>query len=141
VSALEFSTIGDGQSDRHRELDAREGLLDAREEQLRTLEAALRRHAQELEALAEAVAAREAAVEQREQLAVEREAADRDRVQPRSGTSGSAAALDGMQEAFAREVARLERSDDFLNRSREAVRKAQSRLDALREAREHPPPG
>ena len=40
--------------------------------------------------------------------------------------------LDRIEQAFAREVSRLDRSDDFLERSRAAVQRAQDRLEALR---------
>jgi hypothetical protein len=53
----------------------------------------------------------------------------------------SADPLDRIEGAFAREAARLDRSDAFLQRSRDAVTRAQVRLDALRQRlHQHLPP-
>jgi hypothetical protein len=118
----------------------REHQLDARERRLADLE---REFAVRLQRLEE----REIAAELREQRANERESlADRREhdalVRERSldqrdarPSPGPADPGERMDEAFAREVARLDRSDAFLERSRAAVKRAQDRLDSLRAIR------
>jgi hypothetical protein len=132
--------------ERRQEVDARERLLDAREQRLTGLEAALDERRAALDAREKQIAERDVTVARREQVADERDAvADRRELiasaRERLLDERSAAELtdwrdpgEQIEEAFAREVARLDRSDAFLKRSREAVKRAQTRLDALREA-------
>ncbi|MEU4243334.1 hypothetical protein [Actinoplanes sp. NPDC026619] len=127
-------------NEREQKLDARERLLDAREQRLAAVEAettARRRAVEEREVAAEqrgrraderdAIAdSREMNAGARERLLDERDAGDHEPSDP----------LNQIQGAFAREVARLDRSDAFLERSRDAVQRAQARLDALRAERQ-----
>lgn len=126
-------------------LDSRERLLDARQTRLTSLEEALTARRRQLDQRERALAEREAAAELREQDANERDArADgrelgataRERLLDERDAGELGAPYDPIgriEEAFAREVSRLDRSDEFLERSRAAVQRAQDRLEALRQ--------
>jgi hypothetical protein len=132
---------------RDRLLDEREQELDAREQRLSDLDRDLTARQHELAGREGLVAEREVAAEERERVANEREAvADgreqqataRERVLDRRAVThepGRPDPVGRIEEAFAREVSRLDRSDAFLQRSREAVQRAQARLDSLRAAK------
>ena len=121
-------------------------MLDAQEQQLVTLDMTLTARSDELDQRERLIVQREVAAERREQTANEREAiADsreqhataRERLLDRRAAADTPRQADPMvqiEEAFAREVSHLERSDAFLRRSREAVQRAQARLDVLRRA-------
>ncbi|HWS31654.1 MAG TPA: hypothetical protein VN408_02810 [Actinoplanes sp.] len=130
--------------DRKQKLDARERLLDAREHRLTFLEQQVTERADRLDEQERVFAERELGAEQRDRTADERDAIADTRDQHattreraldgRAATNDPARTdpMDQIQGTFAREVARLDRSDAFLHRSRDAVQRAQERLDKLR---------
>jgi uncharacterized protein (DUF3084 family) len=140
-------------AERERKLDARERLLEAREQRLSGLQESLNARRTAAEHRERLVAEREVAAEERGRRADERDAiadgrevnaSDRERLlDERDQHTGDDETprpdpLERIQGAFTREIARLDRSDAFLERSRDAVQRAQSRLDALRAGQQAP---
>jgi uncharacterized protein (DUF3084 family) len=128
-------------------LASRERLLDARQTRLTSLEDELTARRHRLDEREHLLAQREAAAEQREHDAGlraaradsrELNATARERLLDERDAAEAGALSDPIgriEQAFAREVARLDRSDEFLERSRAAVQRAQDRLEALRRTR------